>query len=197
VEDTAAARGGLGLPEEGLLFGLFGQITPHKGTLSFVEAARRSLAVHGSLRFVIAGPGPEPFRRRVREAIEATGRKDRFHLLDPVRGSERLMAAADVVCLTTATPDPLPRAVLEAMAAGRPVAAFDSGGTSEMVLHEETGLLVPSGDVEGLAGAFVRLAEDGEERTAMGRAGARRARADFSLAGHLNAMEELFRSVVQ
>jgi len=196
VEDVAAARRGLGLPEDGVLFGLFGQVTPHKGALSFVEAGRRALAANDELRFAIAGAGPESFCRRVRQAMEATGRSDRFHLLDPQPGSDRLNAAADVVCLTTTTPDPLPCAVMEAMASARPVAAFDSGGTSEMVRNGETGLLVPAGDVGELAGAFVRLARDSAARVEMGRAGERRAREVFSIEKQLDTLEGLFRGLV-
>ena len=47
------------------------------------------------------------------------------------------------------------------MAAARPVAAFGSGGTVEMVRSGETGLLVPPGDVEALGRAFARLVERG------------------------------------
>ena len=195
VEDGAAARRGLGLPEDGVLFGLFGQVTPHKGALSFVEAGRRALVANDELRFVVGGAGPEPFRRQVRQAMEATGRSDRFHLLEPQPGSDRLNAAADVVCLTTITPDPLPCAVMEAMASARPVAAFDSGGTSEMVRNGETGLLVPTGNVGELADAFVRLARDSAARVEMGRAGQRRAREVFSIARQLDALEGLYRGV--
>ena len=44
-----------------------------------------------------------------------------------------LLAAVDMLALTTLWPDPLPRAVMEAMAVGRPVVAYDDGGVPEMV----------------------------------------------------------------
>jgi glycosyltransferase involved in cell wall biosynthesis len=106
-----------------------------------------------------------------------------------------LIAASDVIGLTTTTPDPFPRAVLEAMAAGRPVAAFDSGGTGEMVSDGETGLLVPTGDVDGLAEAFRRLGGDRELRERMGRAAAARTRDRFSMERHVGRMEALFTNV--
>jgi glycosyltransferase involved in cell wall biosynthesis len=102
------------------------------------------------------------------------------------------VAASDIVCLATTTPDPLPRVVLEAMGAGRPVAAYDSGGAREMVLHEGTGLLVPAGEVQTLAECLVRLARDPALRQSMGRAARRRAEADFSLDRHVARMETLF-----
>jgi glycosyltransferase involved in cell wall biosynthesis len=197
VEQPPAARRALGLPEEGVYFGLFGQLTRHKGALSFVEAGRRVLEREPQARFVLAGPGPPGFRSEVQQALAATERSARFHLLPAQPGSERLLAAADVVCLATLTPDPFPRAVLEAMAAGKPVVAFDSGGTSEMLRDGETGLLVRAGDVDGLARAFLRLAADPSSRETMGRAGRQRARAEFSVDRHLDAVEAVLRSVVR
>ena len=107
-----------------------------------------------------------------------------------------LVAASDVVCLATTTPDPFPRAVLEAMGAGRPVAAFDSGGTGEMVVDGQTGILVPTGDVTALSEAFCSLAADAGLRETMGRRGRERAREVFSLDQHVDRMESLLVSMV-
>lgn len=193
--DGVLARRLLGLPADGVVVGLFGQLVPHKGALEFVEAGRRALQASPDLRFVLAGHGPADFRGRVASAIAASGHAPRFHLLDPQPSGDSLQAAADVICLATTTPDPLPRAVMEAMAAAKPVVAFDSGGTTEMVRHAETGLVVPSGDVPGLGQAFARLAADPQLRREMGRAGEARAREEFSLERHLDRMEALFRNV--
>jgi glycosyltransferase involved in cell wall biosynthesis len=190
--DARRARSALGLEAGGVVIGLFGQLVPHKGALAFIEAACAAAPSHPDLRFVIAGAGPEAFRRQCEQAISVSGRADRIRLLPAQPSGEQLIAASDVVCLATATPDPFPRAVLEAMAAGRPVAAFDSGGTAEMVVDGETGLLVPSGEVDALADAFRRLAGDRSLRDAMGAAGAARARERFSLDLHVSRMETLF-----
>ena len=69
-----------------------------------------------------------------------------------------LLAAVDVVAFTSIWPDSLPRVVLEAMAAGRPVVAFCTGGVAEMVEDGVTGLLVEPGDAAGLADRLIRLA---------------------------------------
>lgn len=191
------ARRSLGLPVEGCLIGLFGQVVPHKGVREFLRAARIALADEGSLRFAIAGPGPPAFLSSLRREVSEGPRMERFHFLAPQRSSDRLMAAADVVCLSTTTPDPLPRSVLEAMSAGKPVAAFRSGGTDEMVLQDQTGLLAEAGDVEGLAELFVRLARDPGLRRKLGAAAAVRTRESFSLDLHLDRMERLFRQLAE
>jgi glycosyltransferase involved in cell wall biosynthesis len=190
--DARGARTALGLEQGGVVIGLFGQLVPHKGALAFIEAACAAAPSRPDLRFVLAGTGPAAFRRQCERAIAVSGRADRIRLLPAQPSGEPLIAASDVVCLATTTPDPFPRAVLEAMAAGRPVAAFDSGGTAEMLVDGETGLLVPCGDVAALADAFRRLAGDRSLRDAMGTAGAVRARERFSLDLHVSRMEALF-----
>jgi len=193
--DPWRARSTFGLERERVVIGLFGQLVPHKGALSFIEAARRALAEQRDLCFVLAGPGPAAFRRRCEQAIARGSLADSIRLLPAQPAGGELIVASDVVCLATETPDPLPRAVLEAMAAGRPVAAFDSGGTGEMVAHGETGLLVAPGDVDGLARAFLRLGRDRALRDRLGQAGARRVRESFSFDLHVSRMEAVIAGV--
>src|SRR5439155_14675360 len=61
----------------------------------------------------------------------------------------------------------MPNAVLEAMAMGCPVIATAVGGSTELVRHGETGLLVPPADAMALAGALVEIATSAEHRTRM------------------------------
>jgi glycosyltransferase involved in cell wall biosynthesis len=68
----------------------------------------------------------------------------------------------------------------EAMAHGRPVVASAAGGLLDLVVHEETGLLVPPGDVGALRAALQRLLADGELRRRLGAAARRRVQAEFS-----------------
>lgn len=192
--DAASARRILGLPLEGCLVGLFGQLLPHKGAELFLRAAATALEQAPSLRFVLAGRGPERYIARLRRDRAGRPGADRFHWLPPQESGDRLVAAADVVCLTTTAPDPLPRVVLEAMAASRPVAVFRSGGAGEMVRHNETGLVSEVGDTSRLASDLVRLARDPALRRTLGEAGAARARSEFSIDRHLDRVERLLRT---
>jgi glycosyltransferase involved in cell wall biosynthesis len=82
---------------------------------------------------------------------------------------------------------------MEAMAAGRPVVAYRTGGVPEMVADGETGFLVEPGDHRSLAGRIVALARDPELRRRFGAAAARKARAEFSVATHVDAMESILK----
>jgi glycosyltransferase involved in cell wall biosynthesis len=87
-------------------------------------------------------------------------------------------------------PDPLPRAVLESMAMGKPVIAFDVGGIAEMLGPGE-GTLLPGkpADVTAMAMAFVRYFRDPALRARQGRAAAQRAVRDFSARTHAARIE--------
>jgi glycosyltransferase involved in cell wall biosynthesis len=89
-----------------------------------------------------------------------------------------LLAGCDVFCLPS-TIEGLPLVVLEAMAQAKPVVATRVGGTPELVVDGETGVLVPPGDVAALAAALDSLLRDPELARRMGEAGRERVRAEF------------------
>jgi glycosyltransferase involved in cell wall biosynthesis len=83
-------------------------------------------------------------------------------------------------------------AIVEAMAAGRPVVATTVGGLPEIVLPGETGLLVPPGDPVALAAAVQELLNNPGRARAMGARGRERARAQFSIELTVRRHEELY-----
>jgi glycosyltransferase involved in cell wall biosynthesis len=190
-----SARRFLGVPPGGIVAGLFGQIRPHKGVHEAIEAVAAARVDAPALRLVVAGDGPPGFLAEIDLAAGRAGLGASFHRVPGLADPSDLFAAADVVVLATRTPDPLPRAVLEAMAWGRPVAAFRSGGAAEMIVDGQTGLLVDGGDVGGLGAAIARLATDAELRERLGAAGRARARENFSTDAHVTRMEAIFREV--
>ncbi len=156
-----------------------------------VRGGRRPVGPAPDLRLVVAGAGPPEFVDRVRREIAAGPGAERIHLLPPQDGVAALLAASDLVCLTTMAPDPLPRAILEAMAAGLPGVTFRSGGAPEMVSDGETGFVVDTGDERAFADSVARLALDHDLRVTLGQAGGRRARERFSLERHVERVERV------
>jgi glycosyltransferase involved in cell wall biosynthesis len=77
--------------------------------------------------------------------------------------------------LTSVSDEPFGIAMIEAMAAGKPVVASRAGGLADIVLHEQTGLLVKPNDADDLARALQRLISDPEMRARMGQEASRRA----------------------
>ena len=137
-----------------------GRLSREKGVLELVEAA------HG-LNLVVAGDGP--LRARVPGARGFV----------PHDELERLYARAAVVACPSRR-EGFGVACLEAMAHARPVVATAVGGLRDLVVHEETGLVVPPGDPDALRTALLDLLGDLELRRRLGAAGRRRAQERFS-----------------
>lgn len=101
------------------------------------------------------------------------------------------------VCVLCSTKEGLPRVVLEAMLAGKPVVGSDVNGTRELVVHEKTGLLYGYGDVPALTAALRRLATDPCARQAMGEAGRRRVEAGFSIEAYVQGVSDILAEVLE
>lgn len=102
-----------------------------------------------------------------------------------------LLSGCDVFCLPSSA-EGMPLVILEAMAQGKPVVATAVGGTPELVVDGETGLLVPPGDVDALADALAQLLGDPGQRRRMGDAGRVRAEREFSLAASTRRVLSLY-----
>ena len=109
------------------------------------------------VRLAIAGDGPD--RVALESESARLGISDRVRMLGEREDVAALLAACDLFVLPSLF-EGLPVSVLEAMASARPVIATDVGGTTEVVSHGETGLLVPPEDAGSLADAITTLLED-------------------------------------
>jgi len=103
-----------------------------------------------------------------------------------------LLAQADIGALTSLK-EGIPRAAIEAMAAGLPFVATRVTGTKEVVRDGDTGFLVEPGDPAALADAFERLARDPALRARMGARGREVALAEFDEADIVTNLEHVYR----
>ena len=165
------------LPHQAPIVGNVAALVPHKGQRHLVEAARVVLPQVPDARFVIAGEG------ELRPALERQIKDhhlEKHVLLAGFRPDVlSLHKAFDIFVMSSVT-EGLGTSLLDAMAAGKPVVATDTGGIPEVVIHGQTGLLVPPRDHEALAQAIVTLLKNDTLRRTMGEAGRTRARTMFS-----------------
>ncbi len=178
----------LGLPADAVVFGSQGRILPRKGYVEMIHAARIALGAmtpdeRRRAFWAVLGDTPEDIRpdhlAECRALVSTLGLDDKFKFLGFRTDIKPYAADFDVAVVPSVYPDPLPRAVIEAMALGRPVLAFDVGGVSEMLRSGTTGALVRAGDSDALAAEMLRYLRDPELRAAHGRAGRARVEQDF------------------
>ncbi len=129
----------------------------------------------------------------IRDEVTRRGLAERLRYLGYVAGARGFLPEADVFCLSSRT-EGLGTSVLDAMAAGVPVAATAGGGIPEMIEHEVTGLLAPVGDGAALAAAVDRLLDDPSLARRLAGAARERVRA-FDAERMIDRTEALYREL--
>jgi glycosyltransferase involved in cell wall biosynthesis/uncharacterized membrane protein len=144
----------------------------------FATLVRALALVSADYRATFVGDGPA--LPDIATVVEMQGLEGKVELLS-ARGDVRELLASSEIFVLSSRSEGHPVSLLEAMAAGLPVVATDVGGVAESVVHGQTGMLVPAGNVAALASALERLAEDEHLRRRLGAAGRARARELFGL----------------
>jgi len=151
-----------------------------KGVREFVEAAHLLRAAGREARFVLVGAPDTGNREAIPvERLDAWTREGPVEWWGHRRDMAAVLAGASVVVLPTYG-EGLPKVLVEAGAAGRPIVATDVRGCREVVRPGVNGLLVPARDSTALARAIERLLQSPELRARLGRAGRLLAETEFA-----------------
>ena len=142
--------------------------------------------------------GRTDYRAELEALVAAKGLGDVVRLPGHVADMPAAYAAADVVVSSSIEPEAFGRVAVEGACMGKPVIATDHGGARETVEEGGGGRLVPPGDADALAQALGDLLSlSPEERAAMGRRGAERARALFSVHAMQSATLEVYENLIE
>lgn len=156
----------LGVGEEDFLILCVAELNANKNHLQLIRAVKEMAALNKPVRCFLAGSGKG--RQKTEDHIREHGMAGHVRLLGFRQDIPELMAAADVVTLLSKR-EGLPRVLMEAMAAGRPVVATDIRGSRDLVIPGETGFLVAVADIGATVDAFVKLCNEPALRLEMGR----------------------------
>ena len=182
------------LPEDSLLIGTVGELTPLKGQEEFLRAAVSILKQIPTAYFIIAGidhsRGKE-HRARIQRLIEELDLAERVRLVGWLEDLAQLYCALDVFVSSSHT-ESFGLALAEAMAAGTPVVATETEGARELIQSGETGLLVSIGDVDKLAEAVLKLLHDQEWRVRLGTEAQKDASERFNVERMIDETEEIY-----
>lgn len=178
---------------------MIGQLAAWKGHMLAIEVARLVVERCPHVRFFIVGDDrlkPLPLSvGQLRRTVETLGLAGRITVSGYVDNVPEVLQNTDIL-LHPAFPEPAGRVVIEAMAAGRPVIAFDGQhGPAEIIRDGVDGLLVGPRSVSALADAVVLLAENAALRNSLGKAARNRALAEFGRSLMAERIETLYRGL--
>jgi glycosyltransferase involved in cell wall biosynthesis len=173
------------------------RMLPDKGIIEFAGAANLLRSRGCNAEFLLAGRTDDknPTGMKAPELGElegTTGVKWLGHVTD----MPALYRSAHIVCLPSYYGEGVPKALIEACAAGRPIVTTDTAGCRDVVTDGVNGLIVKPRDVESLASALERLLGDAALRSRMGAEGRLRAEREFDIKSVVKATLDQYRQML-
>jgi glycosyltransferase involved in cell wall biosynthesis len=193
VSTRQAIRRELGIDADAFLLGVIGRLHRQKGHVYLFQALRQVRPQFADVRLLVVGDC------RLRNELVAQAEREGVAdvvIFTGARGDiPEILSALDLFVLPSLW-EGLPNVVLEAMAAGLPVVATAVGGTPELIINGETGLLVPPQDADSLAQAILHLLANPEQANAMGRAGRMHVQSKFAMSHSTLATHQLYHDLI-
>jgi glycosyltransferase involved in cell wall biosynthesis len=185
----AEAKADLGVPAGRVIVGAVGRLSAEKGFDRLISAVNRLINTGLDVGLVLVGEGVE--RGELEARIADLGRDDRIRLLGFRPDTPAIYQAMDIYALSSLR-EGLPNALLEAMAFEVPVVATRIAGVPTLIRHEENGLLIEPGSVDGLASALGLLVADEALRVRLGRRGRETIERDYTFEARMGRIRALY-----
>lgn len=190
AEPRARLRDEFGFAPDDQVLGTVGRIVAAKGYEYLLEALGSLRHTHPRARWLAVGDGDQ--RAVLGDLASAAGLVDAVVWAGRRGDIDDLLAAMDIWVMSSVR-EGLPVALLEAMAAGRPIVATDVGGIPEAVRDGREGLIVPAADSGALSGAIGRLLDEPAVGARLGAAARARARAEYGIEAIAARIEDVYR----
>jgi len=176
-----------------------GRLTSDKGIETAIEAMTELIFGEGrrEIKLTLAGSGSTEYENHLRFLVNQAGLTDYVSFLGWVSPEEMpgVFRKSDVLLLPSVWSEPFSRVLLEGMISGLVIVATPTGGTPEIVLDGETGLLFTPGNPEDLAQKIARLVEEPELRRKLAKAGKQTIMERFSMKKMMDDMERFLQDV--
>jgi len=181
----------LGIPPDAFLIGVVARLEPEKGHRYLLEAMPAIVNAVPNAWLLLAGEGSQTDALRAQASSLPLAAGQRVVIAGFQTDIEAVTQALDVAVLPSLR-EAQGLALLEAMAARRPVVASAVGGIPETIRDGMDGLLVPPADPAALAAAVIRLARDAELRDRLAASGRRRVEERFSVTASVRQVEAIY-----
>jgi glycosyltransferase involved in cell wall biosynthesis len=198
AHDGITLRKELGIHPKYPVVGMVANIRKIKGYHYFLEASSIIHRYNRNVQFLIIGNDwtePGFTIAELKRYAEKTGVSQNLHFLGGREDVADLISLFDVAVLASLS-EGFSNVILEYMASSRPIVATEVGGNPEIVVHGETGLLVPPADAQALADAILSILEDEEAALRYGAAAKKRVEDKFGLGKMIREYEDLFERVI-
>ncbi|HOX56316.1 MAG TPA: glycosyltransferase family 4 protein [Candidatus Paceibacterota bacterium] len=181
----------LGLASDDVVVGKIARLFELKGHDDLLTIAPELTRSCPRIKLLFVGDGP--WRGRLESRARSLGLEKHvvFAGLVPPNAVPPLVGIMDLL-VHLSLREGLPRALPQALAAARPVVAYDCDGAGEVCLEDETGYLLPPGDLRGLRDRLLRLAEDPALRQRLGRQGQQFVRERFAVQRMVDDLHQLY-----
>ena len=195
ADDRQSVRREFGFPADALLISTIGALHPRKSHELFVEAAVAIGAAEPRARFLVIGEGE--LHAELERLARWRGLDGRLVFTGVRDDIARLLAATDVYVKPGIVEGFIGITVLEALGLGKPVVAFDTEDVKLALTDGETGLIVPNGDVAGLADRILYVLRHPDLGTRLGQAGQRLVLERFDFGVLARRLEEFYQGVLE
>ena len=187
-------RAELGWPPESRLIATIGACVPRKSHELFVRAAGLVVQEYPNARFLVIGEGR--LRPELTALAKGLGLQDIVRFLGLRLDVPEIMANLDVYIKPGIVEGFIGITVLEAMAMAKPVIAFETEDVKVAIRHDETGLVVPRGDVSAMSRAILRVLTEPDLAEKFGRAGRRLVEQEFEVMRVAERLEQFYRGAL-
>ncbi len=198
IEGRCEFRERIGATPDDIVISLVGRISRIKGQDVLIEAAHllKCRGVIEGMKLVIMGseaPRQETLLASLKQRVEQLGLSPYVRFLPFDANVVPVWSGSDIAVMPSVEPESFGMVAIEAMAAGLPVIASDDGGLRDVVVNEETGILIPVSSSQALADGIERLAQDPGLRHRWGQAGKARQLSVFSASHQAREIMAVYR----
>ncbi len=187
--DIIVERAQLGIGPKDLVVVHVANIRPVKGHKYLIAAMQEVVKKHPNLKLLLIGDDTQD--GEMQELVAQKNLEQHILFLGKRQDARMLVDLADI-CVLPSLSEGMSNAILEYMAAGKPVIASAVGGNPELITPEVNGLLVPAKDSSALAAALQKLIESPESRARMGQSGLAKVQSEFTMATMIHKYERLY-----
>jgi glycosyltransferase involved in cell wall biosynthesis len=189
-------RAKLALPEDAFVIGKIGRLAPLKGHEDLFKAFAILVPQQPNVRLLLIGDGP--LRAQLEQRADELGLRNRIVFAGLVTPSEVPHYIGIMDCLAHLSHrEALSRALPQALAAAKPVVAYDFDGADEVCLHGETGFLVRTGDIQSASRHLLELSRDPALRNRLGQRGQQLVKEQFPVENMIEQIYQLYRRLLR